>query len=170
MSSDDRLIASHLRKNERAMMELEGVVPGYTRWSGLGGIVGIVAALTVPRLLNLGFLLGALSIVVVITVVFFVIYYGIGRRLATRSKPPAETPYITVVLTDRRILVFDRGLGGDALKLIEESDINNIGAVRYGAAGPLVPQRLGFVVNGRDRREFEFPRSQPVREFVDQMV
>ena len=167
MSAEERLILSHLQKNERTIIELEGVVSGYTRWSGLGGIVGIVSALTVPRVLNLGFVLGALSIVAVVTIVFFLVYYVIGRRLAARSKPPAETPYLTLLLTDRRVLLFDRGLGGEDLTLIEDTLLDNIGTVRYGAARPLVPQRLGFVVNGSDRREFEFSRSQPVQEFVD---
>jgi hypothetical protein len=167
MSRSDDPIAGYLRPNERSIIELEGVVPGYTRWSGLGGIIGIVSALTVPRVLNLGFVLGALAIVAVITVFFMAVYYGIGRQLAKRCKPPTETPYLTVVLTDRRVLLFDRGLGGEDLKLIEETSTTNVSTVRYGAARPLVPQRLGYVVHGSDRREFEFARAQRVPDFVE---
>jgi hypothetical protein len=153
--------------NEQAIVELDGVVPGYTRWSGLGGIVGIVSALTVPRVLNLGFVLGALSIVVVISVVFLLVYYIIGRRLASRSKPPSETPYVTVLLTDKRLLLLDRGLGGEDPEVIEESQLRMVSTIRHEAAGAFVPQLLGYVVNGTERREFEFPRSQPVKEFVE---
>ncbi len=167
MSREEAVGARHLRPNERTVVVLDGVVRGYTRWSGLGGILGIVAALTVPRVLQLGFVVGMISIVVVITIVFLLVYYVVGRRLAAKSTPPSETPYVTVLLTDRRVLLLDRGLGAEDPKLIEEASSNSISTVRYGSAGPLVPQRLGFVIKGSERREFEFPRSQPVKEFVD---
>ena len=163
----DSGVGPHLWSNERPLVELEGVVSGYSRWSGLGGVIGVVAALTVPRVLNLGFWLGALSIILVITGVFMLVYYFAGRRLAALSTPPTETPYILVVLTDRRVLVFDRGLGSEDLKLVEEVPVRNISAVRYSKAGLLVPHRLGYTVGGNERREFEFSRSQPVTEFVD---
>lgn len=165
MSRDEGKAA--LWPNERTIVELEGVVPGYTRWSGLGGIVGIVLALTVPRVLNLGLVLGAISIVVVVSAVFLLVYYFIGRRLAARSKPPSETPYVTVVLTDKRLLLLDRGLGGEDPKLIEESQLRTVSTIRHEAAGALVPQLLGYVIKGTERREFEFRRTQPVKEFVE---
>ncbi|MCP3999090.1 MAG: hypothetical protein GY722_29105 [bacterium] len=153
--------------NEQTIAELDGVVPGYTKWSGLGGIVGVVLALTVPRVFNLGLLLGAVSIVAVITVMFSLVYYVIGRRLAAQSKPPSDTPYVTVLLTDKRVLLLDRGLGGEDPKLIEEAQLRRVSTIRYEAAGMLVPQRLGYVIRGTEHREFEFPRSQPVKEFVE---
>ena len=168
--SKDSSAGGVLWPNERVVVELDGVVAGYTRWSGLGGIGGILAALTVPRVFNLGFWVGIISIIVVVTAVFLLVYYLVGRRLAARSQPPSESPYVTVVLTDRRVLLFDRGLGGEAPVLIEESPVNNVSTVRYRPAGPLVPQRLGFVIGAADRREFEFPRSQPVSQFVDEFV
>ncbi len=152
--------------NEQTIVELDGVVPGYTRWSGLGGIVGIVTALTIPRVLNLGFVVGVISIVAVITIVFLLIYYVIGSRLAAGSRPPTESPYVTLLLTDRRVLLFDRGLGAEDPKLVEEALLTNVSTIRYGSAGPLVPQRLGYVISGSERREFEFPRAQPVKKFV----
>ncbi len=166
MGRDDSGANPHLGPNERTVLELEGVVPGYTRWSGLGSLAGILLALAVPRALNLDFVLGVLSIIAVVTAVFLLVYYFVGRRLAARSTPPSETPYVTVMLTDRRILLLDRGLGAEEPKLIEQASSDNVGAVRHTRAGPLVPQRLGYVLNGTERREFEFPRSQPVGKFV----
>ncbi len=160
-------ISEMLLDNESVELELEGVASGYTRWSGLGGIVGIVMALTVPRALNLSFWVGVVSILVVVTAVFLLVYYFIGRRIAANAEPPSETPYLLLVLTNRRVFLFDRGLGGEAPVLLEEANRNSISAVRYGAAGMLVPQRLGFVIKGNRRREFEFARPQPVKKFVE---
>ena len=167
MSRDQDAASAYLRPNERTIIELEGVVSGYTRWSSGGGLLGIVAALAVPRVLNLGFWVGVVSIVAVITAVFLLVYYFVGRRLAAAATPPSETPYVTVVLTDRRVLLLDRGLGAEQPKLLEEAPRSNVSTVRYGKAGPLVPQRLGYVFNANERREFEFPRSQPVTRFVE---
>jgi hypothetical protein len=165
-ASGDEL--SHLLgSGEEVAVSLNGVVQGFTRWSGLGGIFGIVAALTVPRLLNLTFVLGALVIVVVLGLAFLVIYYGAGRPLARRSEPPLSGPYLTLVLTNRRVLLLDRELGLDEPLLIEEVQLHQISTVRYGKAGPLVPQRLGYVVDGEGRRDFEFPRNEPVKKFID---
>lgn len=148
-------------------MVLDGVVAGYTRWSGLGGIVGVIVALTVPRILNMGFALGALAIVAVLIAVFALVYVGVGRPLARRNDPPLQGPYLTLHLTNRRVLLLDRPLGDETPTLVESTDSNEISTVRYGGAGLLVPQRLGFVIRGTARREFEFPRSQSVQEFVD---
>ena len=156
----------HLRPNEPIVVELEGVVPGYTRWSALGGIVGVVVALTMPRMFNLGFWLGALSIIVVITGFFLLVYYLVGRRLASQSQPPTDSPYILLVLTDRRVLVLDRGLGSEEPTLVEEVSTRNVSTIRYEKAGTLSPQQLGYTIGSSDRREFEFSRSQPVGEFV----
>ncbi len=167
MGRDESAASSHLEPGERSVIELEGVVSGYTRWSGLGGLVGILLALAVPRALNLGFVLGVLSIVAVVTAVFMLVYYFVGRRLAARSTPSFETPYVTVMLTDRRVLLLDRGLGAEDPMLVEQTSRADVGAVRYSKAGPLVPHRLGYVRDGAERREFEFPRSQPVAKFVE---
>lgn len=159
--------AAFLRPGEEVVVELDGVVTGYTRWSGLGSILGILLALSIPRMLELNFVAGAVIIVAVITAVFLVLYFVVGRRLASRAVPPMESPYLVVALTRQRVLVLDRGLGSDEPKLIEAASINDVGTVRYGRAGLLVPQRLGYVVGGTDRREFEFPRNQPVGRFVE---
>ena len=159
--------AAFLSDGESLVVGLDGVVKGYTRWSGLGGIVGIVTALTVPRVLSLSFLLGAVVIVVVLLGVFGLVYVGAGRPLAQKHDPPLKSPYLTVVLTDQRVLLLDRPLGSDDPNLVEESKTVSISAVRYGAAGALVPQRLGFVIGAKKRREFEFARSAEVRKFVD---
>ncbi|MDJ0663779.1 MAG: hypothetical protein QNJ75_04415 [Acidimicrobiia bacterium] len=169
MARDSSSVGAHLGSNERPIVELDGVVSGYTRWSGLGGAIGVVGALTVPRVLNLGFWIGALSIIVVITGVFMVVYYFAGRRLASLSRPPTETPYILVVLTDRRVLVLDRGLGSEDLKLAEDVPVRRISAVHHSRGGLLAPQQLGYSVEGDGERRYEFPRSQPVGRFVDSL-
>jgi len=161
-STDD-----HLFRNEQKIVELDGVVRGYTRWSGLGGIFGVVLALTVPRVFNLGFLVGAVSIVVVVTAMFLLVYYVIGGRLAARSHPTTRTPYITLLLTDRRLLLFDRGLGSEELELVEEALLKDVESVRYGKAGVLVPQSVGYLLGGVEPREFEFARGQQARALVD---
>lgn len=156
-----------LEPGEEVSVALNGVVKGFTRWSGLGGIFGIVAALTVPRVLNLSFVVGAIAIVFVLGLVFLVIYYGGGRPLARRSSPPMSSPYLTVALTNRRVLLIDRDLGSDRPALVESVELRQVSTVRYGKAGALVPQRLGYVIDGTGRREFEFPRAEPVKKFVD---
>ena len=156
-----------LEPGESSVVVLEGVVKGFTRWSGLGGVAGIIVALTVPRVLNLGFIVGAIAIVAVLTAVFALVYFGAGRPLARRHDPALESPYLTLQLTDKRVLLLDRPLGSDSPTLVEATSTTDISTVRYGAAGPLVPQRLGFVIRGTDRREFEFPRSESVSEFVE---
>jgi hypothetical protein len=155
-----------LQPDETVVVSLNGVVKGFTRLSGLAGILGIVAALTVPRVLDLPFVLGVLTIVVVLGLVFLLIYYGAGRPLARRSEPPLSGPYLSLVLTDRRVLLLDRDLGSDQPELAESVDLRQVSTVRYGKAGALVPQRLGYVIDGTGRREYEFPRSEPVRDFV----
>lgn len=160
--------AEHLlQPGEQVVVELNGVVAGFTRWSGLGGILGIVTALTVPRVLELSFVLGAVSIVVVLGLVFVAVYYGIGRPLGRRNEPPLTGPYLTLVLTERRVLLLDRALGADQAKLAESIELRDISTVRHGRAGALVPQRLGYVIDGIGRREYEFPRSEPVTRFVE---
>jgi hypothetical protein len=161
--------AAFLRPGEEVIVELDGVVTGYTRWSGLGSVFGILLALSIPRLLELNFVAGAVVIVAVITGVFLLLYYVVGRRLAKRAAPPMDSPYLVVALTRKRVLLLDRGLGSDEPKLIEAASVNDVGTVRYRPAGLLMPQRLGYVVAGADRREFEFPRNQQVGTFVEHL-
>ncbi len=169
MRRGDRPGPAHglLEPGESSMVVLEGVVAGFTRWSGLGGIVGIIVALSVPRFLNLSFIPGALAIIAVVTGVFVLVYFGAGRPLARRNDPPLQSPYLTLQLTNRRVLLLDRPLGSDLPTLVESTPSNDISTVRYGAAGALVPQRLGYVIRGTERREFEFPRAEAVQKFVD---
>ena len=164
-ASDDPI--HNLEPGETSVVVLEGVISGFTRWSGLGGIVGVLVALTVPRLLNLGFVVGAIAIVAVLTGAFAFVYAAVGRPLARRNTPPLQSPYLTLHLTNRRVMLFDRPLGTDIPTLVETIDSNVVSTVRYGAAGMLVPQRLGFVIRGTEHREYEFARSQSVQEFVD---
>ncbi len=160
-----RGLADHLLPDEETIVELDGVVPGYTQWSSLGGLIGIVAALTVPRVFNMTFGVGLLAIVAVLVVAFGGIYLGAGRPLGRRSQPPLSGPYVSLVLTDSRLLLFDRALTAQQPLLVEVTDVAQLGAVRYERAGPLTPQRLGYAI-GTERREFEFPRSEPVKGFV----
>ena len=166
MSASDSVASDHLWAREERIVELEGVVHGYTRWSSIGGLLGILAGLSVPRVFGLPFWIGIISIVVVVTVVFLLVYYFVGRRLAAQSKPPSESPYVTLVLTDRRILVLDRGLGAEEPILLEETPRADVSEVRHRRARPLLPHRLNYVVGSGERREFEFPRSQQVGKFA----
>lgn len=156
-----------LEAGETVVVELNGAIPGFTRWSGVGGIIGIVIALSVPRLLDLSFLVGALVIVAVMALVFFIVYSLVGKPLAARNKPPMSSPYLALVLTNRRVALFDRALGADAPVLVEIISAEDVSTFRYVGARPLAPQRLGFVIRGTEHREYEFPRSEPVRRFVD---
>lgn len=156
-----------LEAGESVVVELSGTIPGFTRWSGVGGVVAIVLALSVPRVFDLPFLWGAVSIVAVMALSFLVIYNVVGKPMAARNDPPMSSPYLALVLTDRRVLLLDRALGAETPILVEAAAPDDVSTIRYGAAGPLVPQRLGFVVGGSTRREFEFPRSEPVSQFVD---
>jgi hypothetical protein len=157
--------ADHLHPGEETIVELDGVVPGYTRWSSIGGVVGIVVALTLPRVLDMPFWVGVLAIVVALLVTFGAIYYGVGRPLGQRSSPPLAGPYVSLILTGDRLLLLDRALTANEPILVEAVPRGEVGAVTYAGAGLLKPQRLGYAV-GTDRREFEFPRSEPVKKFV----
>ena len=161
-----RGLEDHLRPDEQTVVELDGVVPGYTRWSGVGGVIGILVALSVPRVFDLGFVVGLVVIIAVLLVAFGAIYYGAGRPLGRRAQPPLSGPYVSLVLTDSRLLLFDRALTASEPVLVEVADLNQVGAVRYDGAGPLQPQRLGYAIGSVEHREFEFPRSEPVKKFV----
>lgn len=163
---EHRDVEVHIRPDETVVVELDGVVPGFTRWSTIGGIIGIVVALTAPRVINLPFLAGMLVIVVVLLATFAIIYYAVGRPLAGKCTPPMSSPYLSLVLTDKRLLVLDRDLSADQPELKESTSIDQVGGVRYEGAGPLSPQRLRYVVSGAEHRIFEFSRSEPVKKLV----
>jgi hypothetical protein len=169
MARRDRAAAATalLEPGEELLIELNGVVPGYTRWSGVGGVIAVIVALTVPRLLDLPFLAGVVVIVVVLAAAFLLLYVIVGKPLAARSAAPLVSPYLAVALTNRRLLLLDRALGGDTGQLVEECSRHDIGALRHRPASLLLPHRLTYVIAGARRREFEFPRSEPVGEFVD---
>lgn len=159
-------LENHLRPGEQPIVELDGVVPGYTQWSGIGGIIGILVALAMPRVFDMSFVVGLLAIVAVLVVAFGGVYLGAGRPLGRRAKPPLSGPYVSLILTESRLLLFDRALTAEQPILVEATDLAQVGAVRYEGAGALTPQRLGYAIGGSDHREFEFPRSEPVNRFV----
>lgn len=159
-----------LRSGESVVVELEGVVCGYSRWSALGTIVGVLVALSIPRMLRMSFIVGVIVIVVVVTVAFLTLYYVVGRRLAATATPAMGSPYLLLALTSQRVLLLDRGLGAEEPQLIETAAIADVGTLRYDRAGWLRPQRLGYVIDGTDKREFEFPRGQPVSRFVEEFA
>lgn len=167
---EHRDIEVHVRPDENVVVELDGVVPGFTTWSTTGGIIGIFVALIVPRVLSMPFLAGILVIVAVLLGTFGAIYYLVGRPLAARCVPPMSGPYLSVVLTDKRLLVLDRALSSDQPELKEAASIDEIGTVKYERAGPISPQRLRYVVRGTDHRTFEFPRSEPVRKLIESLT
>jgi uncharacterized membrane protein len=149
------------------IVELDGVVPGYTRWSTIGGVIGILVALTVPRVFQMSFVAGLIVIVAILLLTFGAIYYGAGRPLGQRATPPMSGPYVSVILTDMRLLLFDRALSAEQPVLVEATDVKQVGAVRYAGAGPLKPQRLSYAIGGTEHRSFEFARSEPVRKLVE---
>lgn len=159
--------APYLWRNEEVVVELDGVISGYSRWSGVSGITAIFLALLIPALIETSFLVGVIIVVATITIIFLGVYYLIGRPLAAKAEPPMESPYLRLVLTDKRVLLFDRGLGGDGPGLLEESAANDVSTVRYQAATMLQPHRLGYVIQGTKRRQFEFPRGQNVGAFAE---
>lgn len=163
---EPRDVEGHIHPDETVVVGLDGVVPGFTRWSTISGIVGISVALIVPRALNLSFLAGIVVIVVVLLVTFGIIYSTVGRQFAARCKPPMSGPYLSLVLTDKRLLVLDRALSSDQPELKEAAAVDEIRIVNYERAGPVSPQRLQYVLNGVEHRAFEFARSEPVRRLV----
>ena len=164
---EHRDVEVHVRPDESVVVELDGVVPGFTRWSTIGGIIGIFVALLVPRMIAMPFLAGILVIVAVLLATFGAIYYLVGRPMAARCTPPMSGPYLSLVLTDQRLLVLDRALSSDQPELKESTPLEQIGSVEYEGAGPLSPQRLQYVVDGTEHRAFEFSRSESVRELVE---
>lgn len=165
--SDQSADARYLRRNEEVIIELDGVIAGYSRWSGVSGIGAVLLALLVPSLVEMSFFLGVITVVAIITTVFLGVYYLVGRKMAAHAEPPMESPYMRLVLTDRRLLLFDRGLGGDDPTLLEEVGINDVSTIRYEATTMLKPHRLRYVIRGTERRQFEFPRGQRVRTFAE---
>ncbi len=161
-----RGLEDHLRPNETMVVELDGVVPGYTRWSGIGGVVGILVALTVPRVLDMPFVFGLIVIVGILLLTFAAVYFGAGRPLGRRAAPPMSGPYVSLILTDSRLLLFDRALSAEQPVLVETTDLHQVGAVRYSGSGPLRPQRLSYAIGGAESRSFEFARSEPVKKLV----
>lgn len=162
-----RGLEDHLWPHEATIVELDGVVPGYTQWSAIGGVIGIVVALTIPRVLDTSFVVGLLAIVAVLVVAFGGVYLGAGRRLGRRAEPPLSGPYMSLILTDSRLLLFDRALTAEQPILVEVNDLAQVGSVRYERAGSLTPQRLSYAIGRTEHREYEFPRSEPVKRFVE---
>jgi len=169
MARRDRAAAATrlLEPGEELIVELDGVVPGFSRWSGIGGIAGVLLALSVPRLLDLSFLVGAVAIVLVLGATFLILYAVVGKPMAARHDPPLSSPYIALALTNRRVLLLDRALGGDASTLVEQSALRDISTIRHRPANMIAPHRLGYVVDGKKRRSFEFPRSERVGDFIE---
>lgn len=165
----DTEVGQFLRESERAVVVLRGVVPGFTRWSGVGGILSILVALTIPRMLRLTFLVGAIVVIVVLIAGFATIYMLAGRPLAAKNDPPMSSPYLLLVLTTDRVILLDRALGSQVPTLVESYERRTIGAIRRTSAGFLRPQQLAFNVNGVGRRQFEFPRNEKVAAFMDHL-
>lgn len=158
--------APYLWRNEEVVVELDGVISGYSRWSGVSGVGAIFIALLVPSLLDTSFIVGAGIVVGIITSIFLGVYYLIGRPMAAKAEPPMESPYLRLILTNRRVLLFDRGLGGDGPQLLEEASIDDVSTVRFKSATMLQPHRLRYVIQGNKRRQFEFPRGQNASTFA----
>ncbi|MFQ5554223.1 MAG: hypothetical protein ACE5GC_02485, partial [Acidimicrobiia bacterium] len=143
-----------------------GVISGFSKWSSIGGGVSIAAALLVPQVLGLGLLAGIPVIIGVVTVGFLAVLWFVGRPMARRHDPALSTPYITLALTNRRVLLIERGTGREASVVIEETARRQVTNVAYSKGGWLTPHRLGYRVGKADRR-FEFPRVEQVGRLAE---
>ena len=131
-------------------------------------MIGIVVALSVPRLFDVPFLLGVVLIVLVLGVTFVVIYYGAGRPLGQRNQPPLTGPYLQLVLTDQRLLLFDRALGSPQRELVESHRRHSIVVTKHEKAGLFTPQRLEYRA-ASEERFCEFARSERVGKLVAEL-
>ena len=162
----DQIIEPHLQDGEQTEGSVRGVIAGYSRWSAIGGGASIAVALFLPQALGLGLLAGIPILIGVITVGFLAVLWFVGRPLARRHEPPLATPYITIALTNRRVLLIERGTGREASVVIEETPRRNVTNISFTKGGWLTPHRLGYRA-GKAERHFEFPRMEQVATFSD---
>lgn len=162
----DKFIEPHLREGEETEMSLRGVISGFSRWSAVGGAVAVSAALVVPQALGLGLLPGLGIVVIAITLAFLLILNAVGKPMAARHDPVLATPYVTIALTNRRLLLIERGLGRELSKLVEEAPRSHVSLLSYTKGGIIKPQRLSYRT-GSNERSFEFPRMERASLFAE---
>jgi len=162
----EMLVEPHLRKGEHIEATVRGAISGFSRRSAVAGGVAVLAAVIVPDLLRLNFLGGVLFIAAVITLGFMALLSLVGKPMARRHRPALSTPFITLAVTDKRLLLVERGAGPDASRLVEEVPRLQVQEVAYAKGGWLHPHRLGYATPDGQRR-FEFPRMERVAAFAE---
>ncbi len=161
----DRYIDPHLKKGERAEASVRGVIAGFTRWSSVGGGATIALALLVPQALGLNIVFGIITVIAIITLGFFVMLTFVGGPMARRHDPPLSSPYVTLALTNRRLLLIERGTGKEASSLVEECSRGSVSGVSFTKGGLVRPHRLVYETSSAERL-LEFPRMERVEQFA----
>lgn len=163
----DRLIEPHLEPGETPEVVLRGVIPGFTLWSIGAFAVVLGAGLVIPAAfdLNLG-----LSLIVLVIIVFgglggFLAL--VGKPLARRYDPPLGGPYVTLLLSDRRLVLLASGEGKELTMVAESVPRGEVRVVSWKEGNFLgVPHRLELETpNGS--RKFEFPSREKLGDLVE---
>ena len=162
----DKLIAPHIREGETVEASLRGLIAGYTRWSTIGSVVAVLIAFTLVSVLRLNFIVALMVLLVAIVAAFMGTLSVVGKPLARRHDPSLNSPYVSLAVTNRRVLLIEQGTGKEISTLAEETLRSQISHVEYERGGMLSPQRLRYRTHG-DERAFEFPRMERVALFVE---
>lgn len=162
----DKLITPHLRDGETVDISLRGLIAGYTRWSTIGSIVAVMAAFIFVTLGRLSFFPALFVLLLAVVFAFLGTLSLVGKPLARRHDPPLNSPYVSLAVTNRRVLLIEQGTGREISTLAEETLRSQISHVEYERGGLLTPQRLRYRAGGEER-SFEFPRVERVAMFVE---
>ena len=162
----DRLIEPHLRDGETIQASLRGLIAGYTRWSTIGSMVAVILAFVLVSALSLHWAASLAVLIVAIVGAFAGTLAIVGKPLARRHEPPLSSPYVSLAVTNRRVLLIEQGTGKILSALAEESLRSQISHVEYERGGMLAPQRLRYRTQSGDR-SFEFPRMERVEAFTE---
>ncbi len=90
----------------------------------------------------------------------------VGKPLAKKHDPPLTSPYVSLAVTNRRVMVIEQGTGRELSRLVEDALRSQITHVEYVRGGMLAPQRLRFRTPTGER-SFEFPRMERVAGFAE---
>ena len=160
-----RLIEPHLQTGESVEVSLRGLITGYTRRSTIGSTLAVVVLFVIVSALRLATLAALAALLAAIVGVFFLMLRFVGRPMARRNDPVLESPYIVLVLTNRRVLLIEQAAGGEISRLVEDSALGQISELDYVRGSILSPQRLTYRTS-LGKRSFEFPRVERVQQFV----
>ncbi len=108
---------------------------------------------------------GIITVIAIITVGFFVMLTFVGKPMARRHDPPLASPYVTLALTNRRLLLIERGTGKEVSTLVEEWSRGQVSGVSFTKGGLIRPHRLAYEAPSA-ARVLEFPRMERVERFA----